>query len=204
MCLMIFIFIKEAETETNDAKLPERNNDDTPTTSKTHRKELKTNVELIDTTNIENDLQDLCAKKGGFNAFAFICPLTRYEETNIKFLKGIVSMFGQSFFSRCILILTQRSKEQIDETELQKEINKVSDMDDNLRKILGDENRYLLCPNFEFEKLSERYDSFQHSFANSLSEIAYRCFIDSSLKIKLNIEDDIEHNSAPDRKCDIL
>lgn len=192
------VFIVEAETETNGATLPEKNDaaqniikgiekeaeliGSTNDTS-SHMNELKTKVVLIDTPKIDDKLKSLCTEKKGFNAFALICPLTRYDQGRIKFLKDIVSTFGQLFFSRCILILTQRSKEQEDENELQNQIKEVSEMDKNLQKIFN-ENGYLLCPNFEFEKSSERYDSFRHSFANSLSKMAFRCFKDSRLQIK--------------------
>lgn len=177
-----------AETETNGATLPEKNDAAqkiirTTNDTSSHTKKLKTKVVLIDTPNIDDKLKSLCTEKKGFNAFALICPLTRYDQGRIKFLKDIVSTFGQLFFSRCILILTQRSKEQEDENELKNQIKEVSEMDKNLQKILN-ENEYLLCPNFEFEKSSERYDSFRHSFAHSLSKMAFGCFKDSRLQIK--------------------
>lgn len=101
----------------------------------------------------------------------------------MEFLKDFVPMFGQLFFSRCILIVTQRSKEQMDENELENQIKQVSEMDKNMKKII-DTTNYLVCPNFEFEKSLEKYDHFRHSFANSLSKMASRCFISSRLEIK--------------------
>lgn len=196
MYYQINVFI--VETETNGATLPEKNDAaqniikgiekeaeliGTTNDTSSQTNELKTKVVLIDTPKIVDKLKSLCTEKKGFNAFALICPLTRYDQGRIKFLEDIVSTFGQLFFSRCILILTQRSKEQEDENELENQIKEVSEMDKNLKKILN-ENKYLLCPNFEFEKSSERYDSFRHSFANSLSKMAFRCFKDSRLQIK--------------------
>lgn len=194
-----FIFTSTTlKTETNGATLPEKNDAaqniikgiekeaeliGTTNDTSSQTNELKTKVVLIDTPKIDDKLKSLCTEKKGFNAFALICPLTRYDQGRIKFLKDIVSTFGQLFFSRCILILTQRSKEQEDENELENQIKEVSEMDKNLQKIFN-ENGYLLCPNFEFEKSSERYDSFRHSFANSLSKMAFRCFKDSRLQIK--------------------
>lgn len=147
-------------------------------------KKLKITVQLIDTTNDKKDFDNLCSEKGGFHAFAFICPLTRYEESNMQFLDDIISKFGEPFFSRCILIFTQRSKEQ-DESELTNDIKNVKKIDPNMRKLLNDETKYLVCPDFKSDNLtSEKNKSFQHLFANSLSEIAFRCFENSKLKIK--------------------
>lgn len=140
--------------------------------------ELIEQCSLIDTASSSKAWEDV-AEEEGVHIFAFICPLSRYSERRKQFLEEIVSKFGDDFFSRCILILTQFSEDQKDTFE--DDVSHVFKKDDNLRK-LSNTHPYLVCPDLGKGPDSKEYKLFRNKFASSLFRFAFKCLHGTPVK----------------------
>lgn len=142
------------------------------------KQELIEKLSLIDTASRSKPWDDV-AEEDGVHIFAFICPLSRYSERRKQFLEEIVSKFGDDFFSRCILILTQFNEDRNDWHE--DDISFYLNIDDNLKK-LSNAHKYILCPGIGKSPDFNEYKQFRNEFASSLLGIVFKCFHGTHIK----------------------
>lgn len=121
-----------------------------------------------------NDLNEIINSRYGSHLFVFVCPLTRYTISSKNFLKSVVSAFDVSFFPRCILIFTHMSKEQ--KTTIKEEIEKVSIIDENIRKLIST-NGYVICSKECLTKDSESRREFRNDFAKKLINAVFNSIV---------------------------
>lgn len=125
-------------------------------------------ITLIDNS---NKLDDISNPINRCHFIAFILPLKRYTSESMHFLKNVVSYFDEACYKRCIVILTQCSKEQESET-IKKEIEIISKQDLNLKSILS--NGYLVCPNADPNHDYEVCQQFRNQFVDMIYDTAIR------------------------------
>lgn len=108
-----------------------------------------------------------------FHLFVLIYPHTEEMETKPKkFLKKVISMFGEAFFDRCILVVTKCSDEP---QTYMKQIEAIHSKDMHFEKLFQKGN-FLICPRKGLEKDAEYYQDFRKSFAAKIMNIIFNCF----------------------------
>lgn len=159
---MFLCFLIEQRTGIEDAFMKKKE------TTATHMK-LKRQmcISLIDSPGSIADIKRLGRH---IHFIAVICPLKRYTEERKRFLNEVVSCFDDVFFAKCIVILTQCSKEQTP-NNIRREIKKVSEIDSNMKKILS--NGYLVCPNADPNQDFELCREFRIQFVDKLFQTAF-------------------------------